>query len=161
MLRPLVLEYPDDPLVANICDQYLIGEKLLVAPVINAGTTARSVYLPKGVWYDYYTGKRYTGGKYILAEAPMDHLPMFAKAGAVIPVAVGNPECVEDITEIELEVFPGNGSFTHYTDDGESMDYANGGIHELKITVRGKNVTQTVVKNGYEAPDQLNVVFKA
>ena len=139
----------------------VIGEKLLIAPVINPGTFARSVYLPKGGWYDYYTGKRYTGGKYILAEAPIDRLPMFAKAGAVIPVAVGNPECVEDITEVQLEVFPGNGSFTHYTDDGETMDYLSGGIHALKVTVRGKNVTQTVVKNGFEAPAELPVVFKA
>ena len=161
MLRPLVMEYPEDPMVANICDQFLIGEKLLVAPVITPGCTARSVYLPKGTWYDYYTGKRYTGGKYILAEAPIDHLPMFAKAGAVIPVAVGNPECVEDITEIALEVFPGNGSFTHYTDDGETMDYANGAIHALKVTVKGHNVTQTVVKDGYEAPAELKVILKA
>ena len=161
MLRPLVMEYPDDPQVSNICDEYLIGNQLLVAPVINPGCAARSVYLPKGVWYDYYTGKRYTGGKYILAEAPIDHLPMFAKAGAVIPVALGAPECVEDITEVALEVFPGSGSFTHYTDDGETMDYANGAIHALKITVRGRTVTQTVVRDGYEAPSELMVTFKA
>ena len=119
------------------------------------------MYLPKGTWFDYYTGKRYTGGKYILAEAPIDHLPLFDKAGAVVPVAVGNPECVEDITEVALEVFPGNGSFTHYTDDGETMAYAEGAIHPLKVTVKGHNVTQTVVKDGYAAPAELNVCFKA
>ena len=161
ILRPLVMEYPDDPTVANICDQYLIGENLLVAPVISPGTFARSVYLPKGVWYDYYTGKRYTGGKYILAEAPMDHLPLFARAGAVIPVSVGKPQSTDEITEVALEVFPGNGSVTHYTDDGETMDYAEGKLHALKVTVRGRNVTQTVVQDGYEAPAELEVVFKA
>ena len=161
MLRPLVMEYPDDPNVANICDQFLLGDALMAAPVIQPGTFARSVYLPKGVWYDYYTGKRYVGGKYILAEAPMDKLPLFARAGAVIPVAAGNPECVEDITEVVLEVFPGKGSFTHYTDDGESMDYASGKIHTLNIKVSGKTVTQTVIQNGYEAPAELPVVFKA
>ena len=161
MLRPLVMEYPDDPMAENICDQFLLGDKLMAAPVINPGTRARSVYLPKGVWYDYYTGKRYTGGKYILAEAPIDHLPLFAKAGAIIPVAVGEPECVEDITEVALEVFPGNGSFTHYTDDGESMEYANGAIHALKVTVKGHSVTQTVVKDGYAAPAELEVIVKA
>ena len=161
MLRPLVMEYPDDPMVENICDQFLLGDALMAAPIIQPGTTARSVYLPKGVWYDYYTGKRYTGGKHILAQAPMDHLPLFARAGAVIPVAVGNPECIEDITEVALEVFPGSGSFTHYTDDGESLDYAAGGIHALKIKVSGRTVTQTVVHNGYDAPAELEVIFKA
>ena len=91
----------------------------------------------------------------------MDHLPLFAKAGAVIPVAVGAPECIEDITEIKLEVFPGNGTFTHYEDDGETMGYENGEIHALKITVKGHEVKQTVIHNGYEAPDRLEVEFKA
>ena len=86
---------------------------------------------------------------------------MFAKAGAIIPVAVGSPECVEDINEVALEVFPGNGSFTHYTDDGETMAYAEGAIHALKVTVKGHNVTQTVVKDGYAAPSELMVTFKA
>ena len=161
ILRPLVLEYPDDPNVANISDEFLLGENLLAAPVINSGTTARAVYLPKGTWYDYYTGKRYTGGKYILADAPMDHLPLFAKAGAVIPVSVGNPQSTDEINEVALEVFPGSGRFTHYSDDGETMDYAEGKLHALKVTVKGRNVTQAVVKDGFEAPAELAVVFKA
>ncbi len=161
ILRPLVYEYPDDANVANISDQYLIGDKLLVAPVINPGTTARAVYLPAGTWYDYYTGQRYTGGKYILAQAPVDHLPLFAKAGAIFPVSVGTPQSTDDITQVALEVFPGNGSFTHYTDDGETMAYAEGKLHALSVKVRGRTVTQTVTQNGYEAPAELDVIFKA
>lgn len=161
MLRPLILEYPTDKTCENICDQFLIGDKLLAAPVMTPGTFARSVYLPKGTWYDYYTGKRYTGGKYILVEAPMDHLPLFAKAGAVFPVSVGAPESIEDIQEIKLEVFPGSGSFTHYTDDGETMGYRSGKLHALKITVKGHDVKQTVTQDGYAAPSELMVEFKA
>ena len=161
MLRPLILEYPTDKTCRNICDQFLIGDKLLAAPIMTPGTFARSVYLPKGTWYDYYTGKRYTGGKYILVEAPMDHLPLFAKAGAIFPVSVGAPECIEDITEIKLEVFPGSGTFTHYTDDGETMDYQSGKLHALKITVKGHDVKQTVTQDGYAAPSELMVEFKA
>ena len=161
MLRPLILEYPTDKTCENICDQFLIGDKLLAAPIMTPGTFARSVYLPKGTWYDYYTGKRYTGGKYILVEAPMDHLPLFAKAGAVFPVSVGAPESIEDIQEIKLEVFPGNGTFTHYTDDGETMGYQSGELHALKITVKGHDVKQTVTQDGYAAPSELMVEFKA
>ena len=91
----------------------------------------------------------------------MDHLPLFAKAGAIIPVAVGDPECIEDIVDVKLEVFPGSGTFTHYEDDGETMGYEQGEIHELKITVKGREVKQTVIHNGYAAPSELEVEFKA
>ena len=91
----------------------------------------------------------------------MDHLPLFAKAGAVFPVSVGAPESIEDIQEVKLEVFPGSGTFTHYTDDGETLGYENGEIHALKIAVRGHEVKQTVIKNGYAAPSELAVEFKA
>ena len=91
----------------------------------------------------------------------MDHLPLFAKAGAIIPVSVGAPECVEDIKEVKLVIFPGSGSFSHYTDDGETMGYENGELHALKIVVCGHEVKQTAVMNGYEAPAELAVEFKA
>lgn len=161
ILRPLILEFPEDDRCRNLCDQYMVGPSLMAAPVITPGTAARAVWLPKGTWYDYYTGKRYTGGRYILAEAPRDHLPLFARAGAILPVAAGSPEWVEDITQVKLEVFPGSGSFVHYEDDGETVDYETGALHALKITLRGRTVTQTVLKNGYDAPGQLAVEFKA
>ena len=161
ILRPLIMEYPDDPQCENISDQYLVGDQLLVAPVINPGTAARAVYLPKGTWYDYYTGKKYSGGKYILVEAPLNKLPLFAKAGAVLPVSVGKPQSTDEITQVALEVFPGKGGVTHYTDDGETMAYQDGAYHALRVTVRGTQVTQTVTHNGYEAPAQLDVILKA
>ena len=89
------------------------------------------------------------------------HAGLFAKAGAVFPVSVGAPESIEDIQEIKLEVFPGSGTFTHYTDDGETMGYENGEIHALKITVKGHEVKQTVLMDGYAAPSELMVEFKA
>lgn len=160
ILRPLVLEFPEDKTCRELTDQCMVGPSLLAAPVMTPGVTARAVYLPRGVWYDYYTGQRYTGGRYVLADAPLERLPLFAKAGAVIPVAQGNPQCVEDIREEALEVFPGRGTHVHYWDDGESFDYQNGGLRALRITVRGWDVTQTVVEAGYPGPDELPVIFK-
>ncbi|MBQ8834861.1 MAG: DUF5110 domain-containing protein [Oscillospiraceae bacterium] len=157
ILRPLVLEYPDDPMCRELTDQCMLGDQLLAAPVMTPGVTARAVYLPKGVWYDYYTGKRYSGGKYILADAPADRMPLFAKAGAIIPTAKGMPQYVEEITEIVLEVFPGNGRHVHYMDDGETMDYQKGVVRTVNITVRGKNVAQKVTADGYPGPDSLEV----
>ena len=161
ILRPLVMEFPQDPVCASLTDQFMLGENLLAAPVMTPGVSARAVYLPKGIWYDYYTGKRYVGGKYILADAPLDTMPLFARAGAILPVSVGDPQCVEEITEIQLEVFPGNGTRIHYSDDGETLAYRDGALHRLEIKVRGREVSQKVLQNGFEAPDALEVIWKA
>ena len=157
ILRPLVLEYPEDPNCWELTDQCMLGDQLLAAPVMTPGVTARAVYLPKGVWYDYYTGKRYTGGKYVLTEAPLDRMPLFAKAGASIPTAKGNPQSVEDISEVVLEVFPGKGKYLHYMDDGETLAYQQGKIRKLAVSVKGRTVTQKVIKDGYPGPDSLEV----
>ena len=160
ILRPLVLEFPEDPICRELTDQCMLGDRLLAAPVMTPGVTARAVYLPKGVWYDYYTGKRYTGGKYILANAPIDRMPLFAKAGAAIPVSVGKPQSTEEITEVALEVFPGNGRWVHYRDDGETMAYLDGQLRKIQITVRGHHVEQAVISDGYPGPDCLEILWR-
>ena len=161
ILRPLVLEYPEDPVCRELTDQCMLGDRLLAAPVMTPGVSARAVYLPKGVWFDYYTGKRYTGGKYVLAEAPADRMPLFAKAGAVIPVSAGKPQCVEEITRVVLEVFPGNGRYVHTMDDGESMDYLDGGVRRIETRVQGHQLEQKVIADGYPGPDVLEIRWMA
>lgn len=161
ILRPLVLEFPEDPVCWELTDQCMLGDRLLAAPVMAPGVTARAVYLPKGVWYDYYTGKRYTGGRYILADAPLDTIPLFARAGAVIPVSVGAPQSTEEITQVVFEVFPGNGRFVHYVDDGETLDYLSGGIRKIEAAVHGRKLTQKVLFEGYPGPDQLEIRWMA
>ena len=74
---------------------------------------------------------------------------------------MGQPQSVEDIQEVALEVFPGTGRFVHYTDDGESNDYLNGAYHALEIVVHGSKVTQAVIHNEFSGDDQLNVIMKA
>ena len=122
-MRPLVYEYPADKHVRNISDEYMLGSFVLVAPVIAPGKEAREVYLPDGDWYDYYTGEKYSGGRYILADAPLDKVPVFIKAGAIIPVADGEIRSTEDITEDKISTltYPGKGSFAHYQDDNETL----------------------------------------
>ncbi|MFE4078163.1 TIM-barrel domain-containing protein [Paenarthrobacter sp. YIM B13468] len=84
--RPLVFDHQYDPLVAEIDDEYLFGPDLLVAPVTQAGTTHRQVYLPAGHWYGWHDGELHAGQQHIIAEAPMDRIPLYARAGAVIPM---------------------------------------------------------------------------
>ncbi|HVF68397.1 MAG TPA: glycoside hydrolase family 31 protein, partial [Pyrinomonadaceae bacterium] len=86
VMRPLWFEYPDDSRTYLIEDEYLVGGDLLVAPVVTESVTRRRVYFPAGDdWVDWWTGKRYEGGKDADVDAPLDRLPLFARAGAILP----------------------------------------------------------------------------
>ena len=86
MMRPLVLNYPDDPNTWDLGTQYLWGEDILVAPVTRKGATHWTVYLPDGVWHDYWTHRAYQGPGGVTVPAPLDTLPLFVRAGAIIPL---------------------------------------------------------------------------
>ena len=150
IVRPLVYEYPADKNVRNISDEYMLGSFVLVAPVIAPGKEAREVYLPDGDWYDYYTGEKYSGGRYILADAPLDKVPVFIKAGAIIPVADGEIRSTEDITEDKISIltYPGKGSFVHYQDDNETFAYRNGAYNAVEYTLDGDKLEKKVLHKG-------------
>lgn len=150
IVRPLVYEYPADRHVRNISDEYMLGSFVLVAPVIAPGKEAREVYLPDGDWYDYYTGEKYSGGRYILADAPLDKVPVFIKAGAIIPVADGEIRSTEDITEDKISIltYPGKGSFVHYQDDNETFAYRDGAYNAVEYTLDGDKLEKKVLHKG-------------
>ncbi len=79
ILRHLMLEYPDDLEARKVSDQFLIGDKLLVAPVLEQGSTSRSVYLPQGTWFNVWTGQSQSGGKRVMVDAPMGKPPVFSR----------------------------------------------------------------------------------
>lgn len=131
VIRPLVLEYPEDSNVTNLCDQFLLGEQLLAAPVYRPGTTCRAVYLPAGTWIDYWSGQRYEGGRHILAEAPLERLPLYVKAGAIVPhQPVVESTALEAQRELMINVYcsgdESTGHFELYEDDGLTLDYEAG-----------------------------------
>jgi alpha-D-xyloside xylohydrolase len=127
-MRALFMDFPNDPAVAAINDQYMFGPAFLVAPVLDQGLTSRRVYLPGGTdWYDWWTNQRHKGGQWIDAGAPIARMPLFVRAGSVVPLGgpVPNTSVRQPLTE--LRVFPGaNGSFTLYDDDGTTNAYRNG-----------------------------------
>ena len=86
LFRPLLINYQTDTNTINLDDEFMIGSDLLVAPILKANQTSRSVYLPEGIWYDYWTGKKIAGGTRIVAEAPLEIVPMYVRAGAIIPM---------------------------------------------------------------------------
>ncbi len=86
IMRHLILEFPDDPKTYDANEEYLLGEKILVAPVIEQGATTRSLYLPKGSWVDYWTGQIIEGGRRVTVPAPIGHIPILVRAGSIIPL---------------------------------------------------------------------------
>jgi alpha-glucosidase len=127
ILRPLVYHYPQDPQTYAMTDQVLLGEHLMAAPICRPGVVCRSVYLPEGVWYDWWSQERYEGGTHILAQAPLEQMPLYVKAGAVIPMQPVMQYVDEHpIETLTLKVAPGNGQFTLYEDDGDSFAYRSG-----------------------------------
>ncbi|WP_020617466.1 glycoside hydrolase family 31 protein [Paenibacillus daejeonensis] len=138
VMRPLVLEYPDDRKVYEMCDQFLVGSDLLFAPILRPHTESRSVYLPAGEWIDYWTGERYSGGQHILAYAPIERMPMYLKAGALIAELADDEAWKPEMSAqsaIELVVYAGSAGTTStgqwYEDDARTYAYEEGSYNLL------------------------------
>ena len=127
-MRALWLHYPEDERARGVGSEYLWGRDLLVAPVFTQGAETREVYLPAGDWYDWWTRERLQGGRAVTREVDLSIMPIYARAGAVIPfdpVRQYMDEAVDQPTTIK--VFRGaDGEFTMYEDDGISLDYLQG-----------------------------------
>jgi alpha-D-xyloside xylohydrolase len=111
--RPLLLSFPDDPVAWTIDDAYMFGPDILVAPVMVEGAVGRSVFLPAGRWWDFWTGSPLDGGRFVEVDAPLEVLPLFVRDGAVIPMGplqqyVGERSC----DPLELHVWGDAGSGT-------------------------------------------------
>ena len=161
VIRPLVLHYEEDKNVRNMNDEFLVGESLLVAPVVDQGVTKRLVYLPTGVWYDYWTHREYQGGQYYPVDAPLSVCPLFVKAGSVLPKApaqmyvgeIPNPELI-------LEVWSGVGSYVHYQDNGEDFAYRDGAYNEYLFENRGdRNLNIRKLHEGYEDYPEIRIEY--
>jgi alpha-glucosidase (family GH31 glycosyl hydrolase) len=128
LMRPLVMNYPDDPRGWGLGHHFLWGDDLLVAPVTREGATAWPVYLPAGAWYDFWTGARYEGPGGITVEAPLDRLPLFVRAGAIVPMGpVVQHTAERPLDDVTLMIYPGGESrFELYEDDGRTNAYRRG-----------------------------------
>ncbi|MDE3104794.1 MAG: glycoside hydrolase family 31 protein [Acidobacteriota bacterium] len=132
-MRGLFMDFGNDPKVADIGDEYMFGPALLVAPVTEQGVTSRTVYLPAGTdWYNYWTNERVHGGQTITAAAPIDTIPLFVRAGSILPLGVPVESTNETQAIAKVKVYPGaDGDFTLYQDDGQTYAYEHG---DLQLT---------------------------
>ena len=124
-MRALWLHYPADPEAVKLGDEYLWGRQLLVAPVVEKDAISRRLYLPAGDWYDWWTGQRITGGRWIERPVDLGTLPLYVCAGAIIPLDPIRQYTSQPAGEpTTLNIYPGaDGGFTLYDDDGVSLDY--------------------------------------
>ncbi|HEY1577958.1 MAG TPA: glycoside hydrolase family 31 protein [Terracidiphilus sp.] len=135
LMRPLVMDWREDLEAQNTGDEYLFGPAILVSPVTTQGATSRKMYLPKATWYDFWTGAKTEGGQYIEADAPLAKLPLYVKAGSIVPMGPKMEWSTEKPADpIEVRVYPGaDGDFTFYEDENDNYDYAKGQHATIKL----------------------------
>jgi len=128
IMRALWLHHADDPAAVARGDEYLWGRDLLIAPVVEQGATSRKLYLPRGTWYDWWTGEKQEGGREITREVDLATTPIYARAGAIVPTGPVKQYTSEKVDgPLTLNVHPGaDGSFLYYEDDGATFDYRKG-----------------------------------
>ena len=131
-MRGLFLDFGNDPKVADIGDEYMFGPALLIAPVTEQGKTERSVYLPAGTdWYNFWTNERVHGGQRITVAAPIETIPVFVRAGSIVPLGAAVESTNQTQAIEKVRVYPGaDGRFTLYNDDGTTYAYEQG-KHEI------------------------------
>jgi alpha-D-xyloside xylohydrolase len=163
-MRALFMDFPHDPKVADIRDEYMFGPAFLVAPVTEQGATSRSVYLPSGSdWYNYWTHERVRGGQSIQVDAPIETLPLFVRAGSIVPTG----EAIESTRQVQkiakVQIYPGaDADFTLCDDDGATYAYEKG---ESRITrLHWDDAAQKLTHTGTMAwtkPDSAVLVIVA
>ncbi|HEX5399502.1 MAG TPA: TIM-barrel domain-containing protein [Verrucomicrobiae bacterium] len=160
LMRPLVMEFPGDTSVANLSDKWMMGDSLLAAPILQPGTN-RTVYLPKGGWFVFGTSSRLQGGQRIPATAGLDEIPVYVRAGSILPLGPviqhtgqlpGGP--------LELQIYPGqDATFTLVEDDGDTMDYVKGRIRRTTFTWHDRAGRLTWKREGpYAGKDVFTVM---
>jgi alpha-glucosidase len=157
VMRPLFMEYPSDKNTFNLADQFLIGDNVLIAPILKPSTFHRVVYLPEGIWYDYWTGKDYQGGNHIMMEAALDTLPIFIKEGAILPHREAVRTAEEPVQKLSLHIYKkqeGICMYKLYEDDGKTFEYENGVYVMKEINCQFHDNTITIniedLYNGYQ-----------
>lgn len=158
LMRPLVLEYQHDVNTYHISNEYLFGPDMLICPVTTKGANSRVVYLPKGTWYNYWTGQKFEGKQHITVPSPLTQMPIFIKAGAIIPMQkpmkyVGQ----QPVDTLKLDVYPDSSStYSLYNDGGKGTAYQKGIFATTKIESSrdngGTQITINAPQGQYNVP---------
>ena len=153
IIRALWLHYPDDATAVARGDEYLWGRDILVAPVVEKGATSRKLYLPRGIWHDFWTKERHEGGSEITRNVDLETTPLYVRAGAIIPMDPIRQYTAEKVDgPTELQVYPGaNGNFLLYDDDGSTFDHRKGAWTTIQIAYNDQRRTLSL-RAGHGTP---------
>ncbi len=156
--RAVVMDYPNDPNTWNLDDQYMVGPSLLVAPMF-AGKPTRPVYLPEGTWYDFWTGERLAGGRKIEVSKPVDQIPVYVKAGSLLPLATPVESVRPDTTfALTVRVYGEQpAGFALYEDDGVTYDFENGAQNRIDLTWTAEKGGQLQKSGQYNGPARYKI----
>ena len=163
IMRNLAFDFREDTAVYDLRDEYMFGPAFLVNPVTTQGATSRDVYLPKATWYDFWTGQKLNGGTTIAATAPIDVMPLYVRAGSIVPMGQRMEYATEKPADtIELRIYPGaDGQFSLYEDENESYNYEKGQFATLTFSWKDKEKLLTIGDTKGSFPGQLKRrVFK-
>jgi alpha-glucosidase len=151
-IRALWLEHPDDEKALQIADQYMWGDHMLVAPVLEPAATHRNIYLPRGEWWDFWTHERARAdqGGEVTREVDLSTIPLYVRAGAVVPMGPVRQYAMEPSDEpIALRVYPGaDGQFSWYLDDGVSLAYEQGKFSRVDCSWHDAARKLTIARSG-------------
>ena len=134
-MRPLVMDFRGDPRAQNTGDQFMFGPAFLVNPVTDPAASTRQLYLPESKWYDFWTGSTTEGGRTINAIAPLERLPLYVRAGSILPMGPDEEWSTEKTADpIELRIYRGsNGDFTLYEDENDNYNYEKGAYATIPL----------------------------
>ncbi len=153
IMRPLIMDFRTDSKILNIADQFMFGTAFLVNPVTEPKAVSRKVYLPEdnGGWYNFWTGSKNSGGKTIETPAPIDIIPLFVKAGSIIPMGPYEQYAAEKNDPMELRIYTGaDGTFTLYEDENDNFNYEKGKKATIRFSWDEKTKTLTIGKRDGE-----------
>jgi alpha-D-xyloside xylohydrolase len=148
-MRSLAFDFRNDPAINFIPDQYMFGPAFLVNPVTEPGKKSRRVYLPESTkWFDFWTGEQLTGGHTIIAPAPVETIPLYIKAGSIVPMGPFLQYATEKPADpLEIRIYPGaDGTFVLYEDENNNYNYEKGVFSTISFRWNDANHQLTIDK---------------
>lgn len=158
LMRPLVMDFRDDSVAIAQTFEYLFGKSILVAPVTEPMTREKTVYLPKASgWYDFWTGEKLKGGQTVIKETPLDIIPLYVKAGSILPIGSKVQYASEQNGDnLEVRIYEGaNGEFTLYEDENDGYDYEKGVYSAITFRWNDTDKTLTIEDRKGSYPGML------
>jgi alpha-D-xyloside xylohydrolase len=157
-MRPLAMDFRTDTRALNVGDQFMFGPALLVNPVTEPSAVSRRVYLPKAEWYDFWTGRGVAGEGAIEAAAPLDRMPLYVRAGSIVPMGPDVQYATEKPADpIELRVYAGaDGNFTVYEDENDNYNYEKGAHATIRVEWDEAAGKLTIGERQGQFPGMLN-----